>query len=135
MRAAGGFLGELAGVFLAGVFGFFLMLVMAGGLVLAWLIGCVSGLFLIIALAESGWWLYTHSVHAGLTALGYFGYAATTFALIPVLAFLKEKLTGWPAHHGGKINVERISGLRLTRDVPFALAAPPPGAANHRVRR
>ena len=123
MRAVGGFLAELACVFIAGVFGFFLMLVLAAGLVLAWLIGCMSGLFLVIALAESGWWMYTHSVHAGMTALGYYCYAAATFALIPVLAFLKEVLTGWPARHRGTIDVRRISGLSLTRDAPFAPAA------------
>lgn len=119
MRAIGGFLAELMGVFLTGVLGFFLMLVMAAGFVLAWLIGCVSGLFLIIALAESGWWLYSHSAHAGLTALGYFGYAAATFALIPVLAFLKEKLAGWPERHRKTISVQRIRGLALTRDARF----------------
>lgn len=96
MRAIGGFLTELVGVFLAGVIGFFAMLVLAAGAVLAWLIGCVSGLFLLIALAEPVWWLHTHSHYAAVTALGYYGYAAGTFALIPVLFFLKEKLTGWP---------------------------------------
>jgi hypothetical protein len=59
VRAIGRFLGELVGVYVAGVFGFFLMLVLVADAVLAWLIGCVSGLFLIIALAESAWWLHT----------------------------------------------------------------------------
>ena len=49
-----------------------------------------------IALAESAWWLHTHSHHAAVTALGFYGYAAATFALIPVLFWLKDKLTGWP---------------------------------------
>jgi hypothetical protein len=108
MRAVGGFLGELAGVFVAGVFGFFLMLVLAAGAVLVWLIGCVSGLFLIIALAESAWWLHTHSHHAAVTALGYYGYASGTFALISVLFFLHDKLTGWPEHHRRKVAMQRI---------------------------
>ena len=98
MHATGRFLGELAGVFLASVFGFFVLLILAAGAVLAWLIGCVSGLFLIIALAESGWWLHTHSQHAAVTAIGYYAYAAGTFALIPMLYFLKDKLIGWPGH-------------------------------------
>lgn len=96
MRAVGGFLAELLGVFALGVFGFFVMLATVAGVLLVWLIGCVSGLFLIIALAESAWWLYTHSHHAAVTALGYYGYAAGTFALIPVLFHLKDKLAAWP---------------------------------------
>jgi hypothetical protein len=72
MHAIGRFLADLIGVYVAGVFGFFLMLVLLAGAVLAWLIGCVSALFLIIALTESGWWLHTHSHHAAVTALGYY---------------------------------------------------------------
>jgi hypothetical protein len=119
MRAIGRFLAELAGVFVAGVFGFFLMLVLAAGAVLVWLIGCVSGLFLIIALAESTWWLHTHSHHAAVTALGYYGYASGTFALIPVLFFVEEKLTGWPEHHRRNVAMQRIGGLRVVHDAPF----------------
>jgi hypothetical protein len=119
MRAIGRFLGELVGVFVAGVFGFFLMLVLAAGVVLVWLIGCVSGLFLIIALAESAWWLHTHSHHAAVTALGYYGYASGTFALISVLFFLKGKLTGWPEHHRRNVAMRRIGGLRMVHDAPF----------------
>ncbi len=89
----GRFLAELVGVFLAGVLSLFAMLILAAGAVLAWLIGCMSGLFLLIALAESAWWLHTPSHHAAVTALGYYGYAVGTFALIPVLLFLKEKPT------------------------------------------
>ena len=54
MRAIGRFLAELVGVLIAGVLGFFAMLMLAAWAMLIWLIGCVSGLFLIIALAESG---------------------------------------------------------------------------------
>jgi hypothetical protein len=60
---------------------------------LAWLSGCVTALFLLIALAETAWWLRTHDHHTAMTALGYYGYAAGTSALIPVLSTLKEKLT------------------------------------------
>lgn len=119
MRAIGRLLGELAAVYVAGVFGFFLMLVMAAGAVLVWLIGCVSGLFLIIALAESCWWLYTHGHHAAVTALGYYGYAAGTFALIPVLFFIKDKLIGWPDHRRQHVAMQRISGLQLAGDATF----------------
>lgn len=119
MRAIGRFLMELVGVFLSGVLGFFAMLILAAGALLAWLIGCVSGLFLLIALAESAWWLHTHSHRAAMTALGYYGYAAGTFALIPVLFFLKDKLTGWPVHGRQQDAMQRISGLRLVSDEPF----------------
>jgi hypothetical protein len=119
MRAIGRFLGELVGVFVAGVFGFFLMLVLAAGVVLVWLIGCVSGLFLIIALAESAWWLHTHSHHAAVTALGYYGYASGTFALISVLFFLEDKLTGWREHHRRNVAMQRIGRLRMVHDAPF----------------
>jgi hypothetical protein len=94
MRATGRFLAELAGAYLAGVLGFFGLLILVAGAVLAWLIGCVSGLFLMIAVAESAWWLHTHTYHAGMTAIGYYAYTAGTFALIPVLFFLKNKLIG-----------------------------------------
>jgi CHASE2 domain-containing sensor protein len=93
MRAIGHFVGELATVFIASVIGFFMVLLLAAGAVLACLIGCASALFLLIALAETAWWLHTHDHHAAMTALGYYGYAAGTFALIPVLSTLKEKLT------------------------------------------
>jgi hypothetical protein len=96
MRATGRFVGALLSVFSSGVLGFFAMLLLAAGTVLAWLIGCASALLLVIALAESAWWLHTHSHHAAMTALGFYGYAAVTFALIPVLFWLKDKLTGWP---------------------------------------
>ncbi len=74
---------------------------------------------LIIAVAESGWWLHTHSHHAVVTALGYYGYAAGTFALIPVLYFLKDKLTGWPERRRQQIAMQPIGGLRLARDECF----------------
>jgi hypothetical protein len=119
MRAIGRFLEELAGVFVAGVFGFFLMLVLAAGVLLVWLTGCMSGVLLIIALAESAWWLHRHSHQAAVTALGYYGYASGTFALISVLFFLKEKLTGWPEHARQQVIRQRISGLRLVEDAPF----------------
>jgi hypothetical protein len=96
MRAIGRFTGELLGVFSSGVLGFFAMLLLAAGTVLAWLVGCVSALLLIIALAELAWWLHTHSHHAAVTALGFYGYAAATFALIPMLFWLKDKVTGSP---------------------------------------
>lgn len=123
MRATGRFLTELVGVFLAGVLGFLAMLILAAGAVLAWLIGCAAGLFLLIALAESGWWLHTHSHHAAVTALGYYGYAAGTFALIPVLFFLKEKLTGWPGRRRRQRAMQRIGRLRLARDECFEPSA------------
>jgi hypothetical protein len=119
MRAIGQFLLELAGVYIAGVVGFFVMLVLAAGAVLVWLIGCASGLFLIIALAESAWWLHTHSHHAAVTALGYYGYAAGTFALISVLFFLKDKLIGWPERRQRRVTVQRIGAVGLTQDASF----------------
>ena len=69
---------------------------LAVGAVLTWLIGCASAIFLLIALAESVWWLHTHSHHAAVTALGFYGYAAATFAVIPVLFLLRDKLSDWP---------------------------------------
>jgi hypothetical protein len=120
MRAIGRFLLELAGVYIAGVVGFFVMLILAAGAVLVWLTGCVSGLFLIIALAESAWWLHTHSHHAAVTALGYYGYAAGTFALISVLFFLKDKLTGWPDRCQQRIVMQRI-GVGLSQNAPMVL--------------
>jgi len=95
MRAIGRFAGELLRVFSSGVLGFFAMLLLAAGTVLAWLIGCASALLLIVALAESAWWLHTHSQHAAVTALGFYGYAAATFALIPVLSWLTRRMNGW----------------------------------------
>jgi hypothetical protein len=96
MRAIGRLAGELLSVFLSGMAGFFAMLLLIAGTILAWLIGCASALFLLIAVAETIWWLHTRSLHAALTALGYFGYAAGSFALIPILFWSKDKLTGWP---------------------------------------
>lgn len=52
------------------------------------------------------------------------GYAATagdagTFDLLPVLFFLKEKLTGWPERRQQQIVMRRIGGVRLAHDAPF----------------
>jgi hypothetical protein len=99
MCAIGRLAGELLRVFLLGIVGFFATLLLAAGTILVWLIGCVSALFLMIAVAEAVWWLHSHSHHAAITTLGYFGYAAGTFALIPVLFWSKEKLTGWRERH------------------------------------
>jgi hypothetical protein len=96
MCAIGRFAGELLGVLWSGVLGFFAMLLLAAGAVFAWLVGCASALLLIIALAESAWWLHTRSHHAAATALGFYAYAAATFAVIPVMFWLKNKLTGLP---------------------------------------
>lgn len=123
MRAIVGFLAELLGVFAAGVFGFFVLLALAAGVLLVWLIGCVSGLFLIIALAESAWWLYTHSHHAAVTALGYYGYAAGMFALIPVQFHLKDRLAAWPGHRRQRAAARRNAGLRLAHGGPLELTA------------
>jgi hypothetical protein len=72
-----------------------------------------------IALAESAWWLHTHSRHAAVTAFGYYGYAAGTFELISVLFFLKDKLTSWPEHRRQRGATQRIGDLRLLDDAPF----------------
>ena len=53
MRKAMRLLAELVGVFVCGVIGFFVGLILAAGAVLAWLLGCASALFLLVALAES----------------------------------------------------------------------------------
>jgi hypothetical protein len=39
------------------VLGFFALLLLAAGAVLTWLVGCASAIFLLIALAETAWWL------------------------------------------------------------------------------
>ena len=96
MRAIAQLISEALSVFVSSVLGFFALLLLAVGAVLAWLIGCASALFLLIALAESVWWLHTHSHHAAVTALGFYGYAAATFALIPVLFLLRDKFSDRP---------------------------------------
>ncbi len=96
VRAIASFLGELLILFISSVLGFFVLVLLTAGTALALFLGCASTIFLLIALAESVWWLYTHSPHAAVTALGFYGYAAGTFAMIPVLFFLKDKLSGWP---------------------------------------
>jgi hypothetical protein len=96
MRAIAQLISEALSVFVSSVLGFFALLLLAVGAVLTWLIGCASAIFLLIALAESVWWLHTHSRHAGVTALGFYGYAAATFAVIPVLFLLRDKLIDWP---------------------------------------
>lgn len=116
MRTVGRLLAGLVGTFICGVIGFFLMLVFAAGTVLAWLLGCASGLFLLIAVAESAWWLHTHSHHVAMTALGYYGYAAGAFGLISVLFWLKDKFTGWPEGRRQKVARHRPD---LTPDEPF----------------
>jgi hypothetical protein len=120
VREIGRFIGELLGVFLAGVIGFIAMLLVAAGMVVAWLIGCASSLFLIIGLAESAWWLHSHSRHAAVTALAFCGYAAATFALIPVLFWLRDKLIDWPDRRRRAVTVKNLGRARVAKtDAPF----------------
>jgi hypothetical protein len=119
MRAIGRLAGELLSVFLLGVVGFLAVLLLAAGTVLLWLIGCASALFLLIAAAEAIWWMHTYSRHAAITAVGYVGYAAGTFALIPVLFWSKEKLAGWPARHRQRTTLRRMAQVTLADDAGF----------------
>ncbi|MCW3476235.1 hypothetical protein [Limobrevibacterium gyesilva] len=111
MRLLGRLVVKSVGVFLFGVLGLFAMLLLAAGAILAWLIGCVSAVFLVIALTESAWWLHTRTPHAAMTALGYYGYAAGTFALIPVLFWLKDEMAGWPERRRHRAAAEKIRPL------------------------
>jgi hypothetical protein len=86
------FLGEALSMFVSSVLGFFALLLLLAGAVLIWLVGCASAIFLVIALAETAWWVHTHSHHAAVTALGFYGYSAAFFAVIPVLFLLRDKL-------------------------------------------
>lgn len=119
MRAIGRLAAELACVFLAGVLGFFAVLLLAVGTILAWMIGCASALFLLIAVAESVWWLHTHSHHAAVTALGYFGYAAGSFALIPVMFWSKDKLIRWSERRQQGTALRQTTGVKLAEDASF----------------
>ena len=120
MRTAARLLAELVVVLVCGVIGFFVGLILATGAALAWLLGCASALFLLVALAESAWWLHTHSRHAAITALGYYAYTAGAFGLISVLFWLKDKLTGWPDVRRRRVGRHRMS---VTADEPFEIAA------------
>ncbi|MDA8247982.1 MAG: hypothetical protein M0Z28_02295 [Rhodospirillales bacterium] len=122
MRKAMRLLAELVGVFVCGVIGFFVGLILAAGAVLAWLLGCASALFLLVALAESAWWMHTHSHHAAVTALGYYAYTAGAIGLISVLFWLKDRLVGWPNVGRGRVVRHRMS---LTPDEAFEVTAAP----------
>jgi hypothetical protein len=119
MRAIGQLAGEFLRVFLSGVAGFFAILILAAGTILAWLIGCASALFLLIAVAEAIWWLYARSHHAAINALGYFGYAAGTFALIPVLFWSKERLAGWPERRRQRAALRQMGQVTLAENANF----------------
>lgn len=66
-----------------------------------------------------------HSHYVAATAIGYYGYAADIFALIPALFFLKEKLTGWPERRRQLVTMQRIGRLRRARDESFETSATP----------
>jgi hypothetical protein len=119
MRGISRLAAELAGVFLFGVLAFFATLLLVAGTILMWLIGCASALFLLIAIAEAIWWLHTRNQHAASTALGYFGYAAGTFALIPVLFWSKDKLSMWSERHQQRTALRRTGRHSVTEDTPF----------------
>ena len=121
MRAIGRFLRDLAAVYLFGVLGFFLLLLMVAGAILVWLIGGLTFLFLLVALAESAWWLHTHSHHAAVTALGFYGYAAGSFALVGVLFWLKDELVGWPERQRQRAVMKRLRRLRSVEDASLML--------------
>ena len=53
--------------------------------------GAACAAFLVVALCCTGWWFYTHDHHAGVTALGFYGYAAGTFALMGLVFYYHGK--------------------------------------------
>ena len=63
-----------------------------------------------------GGYAHGQTDHAAMTALGYYGYAAGTFAFMPVMCFLKDKLTSWPEHCRQQFALQRMGRLRLVDD-------------------
>jgi hypothetical protein len=125
MRAIGRLAGEFLCVCLSGVVGFVAMLLLVACTVLAWLIGCASALFLLIAMAEAIWWLHTYSYHAAVTSLGYFGYSAGTFALIPILVWSKDRLAERPERQRRRTTLRQMAHVALAEDANFEEVEPP----------
>ena len=132
MRTSGHVLGELATVFVIGIVAFFVLLAQAAGLLVLGALGLASGLFLLVALCEGAWWLGTHDRHAGITALGFLGYAAIPFALIVVTFYCWHRAFEWPDRRRHRA-LERIGRLRLAKDARFEpKACESPWAAERR---
>jgi hypothetical protein len=85
MRAIGRAAAELLVLLVAGVISFPMLIGYAFGILLMWVLGIVSSLFLIAALFSGAMWLFTHSPHAFHMMLGFLAYAAMPFVLIAAM--------------------------------------------------
>lgn len=110
-------LSELAGVILAGFAAFFGGILFLAGLVLLWLCGIASALFLMIAAFAGVMYAFTGSHHAAVIALGYLGYAAVPFVVTFVLAYYHGKLGDARQQRQA---LHRIRGIRPAEDAGFA---------------
>jgi len=109
-------LSELAGVIVAGFAAFFGGILFLAGLVLLWLSGIASALFLMIAAFAGVMYAFTGSHHAAVIALGYLGYAAVPFVVTFVLAYYHGKLSDARQQ---RQSLHRIGSLRLEQDASF----------------
>ena len=109
-------LSELFGVIVAGVVAFIGGIAFVVVVLLLWVLGLVSALFLMVSAFSTVMYAFTGSHHAGVLALTYLGYAAVPFVMAFVFHVYRLKLT-----HPQPVRrpVPDISGLRLARDADF----------------
>lgn len=115
MRPVGRAISELVGVLAAGFVAFFVVLTYAAGLLLLLACGFACAGFLLVALFSMVMWLCTGDAHALRVMLGYFGYAAGTFAIITALSHYQGRF-----RDGMKARQHRHAALRQTSRVRLA---------------
>ena len=114
MRVIGRAISELVGVLTAGFIAFFMMLAYAAGLLLLLACGFVCAGLLMVALFSMVMWLLTRDTHAFSVMLGYFVYAAGTFAIIAALSYHQGKFMDiMKAKKRRRIAHERTRHFRL----------------------
>ena len=92
IRTIGRALDELVGVLAAGFIGFFVMLACIAGGLLWFACGVTCFCFLLVALFSLVMWGFTHDTHAFGLMLGYFVYAAASYAGVAGISYYRAGL-------------------------------------------
>lgn len=127
MRTIGRVLEELLLTFWVGLVSFFVMIAMVAGFLALCVLWFFLALFVIVAVAESIYWLLAHNHHAGVAAIQFWLAGATTLGLTVMIFRGRDMLLEWPQRRRERHNreaLERIAQLRVAPDESFDPSLP-----------
>ena len=121
MRVLMSFMSGLVAVFLAAFLGFFGLLLTVAGFLALCVLGLIMIAMLLVAMFSTVYWAFhVHDMHAALTALAFYGYAAAAFAAAAVLVLVKDAIMSLPERlsrgRAERLALARIGRLRLEHE-------------------